>query len=322
MSIKDEVLLQLLNAAESLSGSDLARRLGVSRSAIWKAIEALRADGYRIEAATNRGYRLCGAPDALNIAEIARWRRDGEIGREIEIHDEIASTNIRAKELALQGAPHGMAVLARRQSSGRGRFGRSFYSPESSGLYISFILRPQMNADRAVMITSMAAVAVARAIERVADVRASIKWVNDVYIGNKKACGILCEAGLDFESGQMQYVVAGIGVNVGKMDFPAELAPIATSISNECGAQIPRSRFCGELINEMNALYPQLESGAFMQESRSRSNVIGREIFVLRGNDRYPATAVDIDDCGSLVVHTADGRQEALHSGEISVRFQ
>lgn len=322
MSIKDEVLMQLLVAAETLSGSDLARRLGVSRSAIWKAIEALRADGYCIEAATNRGYRLCGAPDALNIPEIARWRHDGEIGREIEIHDEIVSTNTRAKELAMHGAPHGMAVLARRQLSGRGRFGRSFYSPKGSGLYISFILRPQMNADRAVMITSMAAVAVARAIERVADVRASIKWVNDVYIGNKKVCGILCEAGLDFESGQMQYVVAGIGVNVGRMDFPAELAPIATSISNECNAEIPRSRFCGELINEMNALYPQLESGAFMQENRSRSNVIGREIFVLRGNDHYPATAVDIDDCGSLVVRTADGRQDVLHSGEISVRFQ
>lgn len=321
MPMKDEVLRHLLNTDMPLSGSELARMLGVSRNAVWKAIEALRADGYNIEAATNRGYRISSAPDMLNVPEIVRWMQPGEIGCEFEIHNEIASTNIRAKELALQGAPHGTVVLARRQSSGRGRFGRSFYSPDDSGLYASFILRPQLGAERAVMITSMAAVAVARAMERVADVQAKIKWVNDVYIGAKKACGILCEAGLDFESGQMQYVVAGIGVNVGRMDFPPELDEIATSISNECGRDIARSRFCGELINELNALYPQLESGAFMQESRERSNVIGRDVFVLRGNERYPATAVDIDDNGSLIVRTPDGKTDILHSGEISVRF-
>lgn len=321
MPMKDEVLRHLLNTDMPLSGSELARMLGVSRNAVWKAIEALRADGYNIEAATNRGYRISSAPDMLNVPEIVRWMQPGEIGCEFEIHNEIASTNIRAKELALQGAPHGTVVLAHRQSSGRGRFGRSFYSPDDSGLYASFILRPQLGAERAVMITSMAAVAVARAMERVADVQAKIKWVNDVYIGAKKACGILCEAGLDFESGQMQYVVAGIGVNVGRMDFPPELNEIATSISNECGRDIARSRFCGELINELNALYPQLESGAFMQESRERSNVIGRDVFVLRGNERYPATAVDIDDNGSLIVRTPDGKTDILHSGEISVRF-
>ena len=187
---------------------------------------------------------------------------------------------------------------------------------------MSFILRPQLAADRAVSITSMAAVAVARAMERVADVQASIKWVNDVYLGPKKACGILCEAGLDFESGQMQYVVVGIGVNVGFMDFPEELADKATSISNACGKRVLRSRFTAELINEMNALYPQLETGAFMEESRRRSNVIGREIEVLRGEERYPATAVNIDDAGSLVIRTGEGEVKTLHSGEISVRFR
>ena len=321
MSIRDEVLKKLLNAQEAVSGGELARMLVVSRSAVWKAIEQLRQDGYCIEAATNRGYRLLSGPDALALPEISRWLRAGEIGSQMEIHDEIDSTNTRAKELALQGAPHGTAVLARRQSAGRGRFGRKFYSPDDCGVYISFILRPSLPADRAVMITSMAAVAVARAMERVADVQASIKWVNDVYLGAKKACGILCEAGLDFESGQMQYVVVGVGVNVAPMDFPEELRDIATSISNECGCSVERSRFCAELINEMNALYPQLEGGAFMQESRSRSNVIGRELFVLRGNERYPATAVDIDDGGSLVVRLPDGEIQVLHSGEVSLRF-
>ena len=322
MAIKDDVLRSLLEGDAPLSGSALAGALGVSRSAVWKAIEQLRAEGYQIEAATNRGYRLASGPEALSLPEIGRWLRGGEIGAQIELHDEIDSTNIRAKELAMRGAPHGTTVLARYQSTGRGRFNRSFYSPKGSGVYISFVLRPPLPAERAVLITSMAAVAVARAVERVADVEAKIKWVNDVYLGDKKACGILCEAGMDFESGQLQYVVAGIGVNVGPMDFPEELAGVATSISNACGHAVGRSRFCAELINEMNALYPQLESGAFMAESRARSNVIGREIDVLRGGERYPATALDIDDAGSLIVRTPEGEIETLRSGEISVRFR
>ena len=322
MAIKDDVLRSLLEGDGPRSGSALAESLGVSRSAVWKAIEQLRAEGYQIEAATNRGYRLASGPEALSLPEIGRWLKGGEIGAQIELHDEIDSTNNRAKELAMRGAPHGMTVLARRQSAGRGRFSRNFYSPEGSGVYISFVLRPSLPADRAVLLTSMAAVAVARAMERVADVEAKIKWVNDVYLGDKKACGILCEAGMDFESGQLQYVVAGIGVNVGPMEFPEELAGVATSIFNACGCAVGRSRFCAELINEMNALYPQLESGAFMEESRARSNVIGREIDVLRGGERYPATAVDIDPAGSLIVRTPEGKIETLRSGEISVRFR
>ena len=319
---KEQVLRALLDAQECISGSELARRLGVSRNAVWKAIEQLRGEGYPVEAATNRGYWLADGADILSVAEIEHYRRGGAIGSPMELHSQINSTNIRAKELAAQGAPHGTVVIAGQQTMGRGRFGRAFYSPEGSGVYISFILRPQLPADRAVMLTSMSAVAVARAMEKVADVQASIKWVNDVYLGPKKACGILCEAGMDFENGQMQYVISGIGVNVGFMDFPEELADKATSISNVCGKRISRSRFAAELINEMNALYPQLETGAFMEESRRRSNVIGREIEVLRGEERYPATAIDIDDEGSLVIRTGDGEVKTLHSGEISVRFR
>ena len=321
-STKELVLRALLDAQECISGSELARRLGVSRSAVWKAIEQLRGEGYCIEAGTNRGYRLAEVADVLSIAEIEHYRKKGEIGAVMELHSRINSTNIRAKELAAQGAPHGTVVIAGQQTQGRGRFGRAFYSPEGSGVYISFILRPQIPADRAVSITSMSAVAVARAMEKVADVQASIKWVNDVYLGSKKACGILCEAGMDFENGMLQYVISGIGVNVGFMDFPEELRDKATSISNACGRRILRSRFAAELINEMNALYAQLETGAFMEESRRRSNVIGREIDVLRGEERFPATAIDIDDMGSRVIRTSDGEGQTLHSGEISVRFR
>ncbi len=323
MSIKEDVLSKLLEAGDVVSGSELARSLEVSRSAVWKAIEQLRKEGYEINAATNRGYWLASGPEALTLPEIRRWLAPGPIGARLEIHDEIDSTNRRAKELALQGAPHGTAVLARRQTGGRGRFGRSFFSPEGSGVYISFVLRPNLTADRAVMLTSLCAVAVARAAERAADggIEAKIKWVNDVYVHGRKICGILCEAGLDFESSQMQYVVAGIGVNVGEMEFPPELSGIATSISNECGRPIPRSRFCAELINELNVLYPQLGAGEFMAENRARSNVIGRRVYVLRGDESYPATAVDIDDGGSLIVRTDEGETRTLRSGEISIKL-
>ena len=321
MSTKEQVLRALLGAEDALSGSALAAALGVSRSAVWKAIEQLREDGYSIGAVTNRGYRLLGGANVLSVAEIEKYMQPGEVGAHFEMHAQIESTNDRAKELAVQGAVHGSIVLAERQSRGRGRFGRVFHSPEGSGLYLSCILRPDIPAERAVMITSMAAVAVARAIEKVADVQAQIKWVNDVYIGSRKVCGILCEAGLDFESGQMQYVVMGIGVNVGEMEFPDELRDIGTSIANECGHALSRSRFAAELLNELNRLYPQLAEGGFMEEYRRRSNVIGRDVKVLRGGESYPATVLDIDSEGSLVVRTAEGELQKLHSGEISLRF-
>ena len=253
---------------------------------------------------------------------IQNLRAGGEIGGEIEFHREIDSTNIRAKALAAEGARHGLAVLAEFQTAGHGRFGRVFYSPERSGVYLSLVLRPELAPERAVLLTCMAAVAVARAVEKTSGLKAGIKWVNDVYIDSKKVCGILCEAGLDFEKGRMRHVVMGIGVNVGRMHFPPELENIATSISNECGREISRSAFTAALLDEINALYPQLETGAFMQEYKDRSNVIGRDATVLRGEERCEARAVDIDSEGNLIVELPDGSRQSLHSGEISLRFQ
>jgi len=322
MSTREQVLRALIAAPEGVSGGEIARALDISRNAVWKAIEQLRSDGYEILASPGRGYYMAGEQNVISWAQIEAYLRPGAIEWIPEIHSRIDSTNNRGRELALAGAAHGTVIIADTQSSGRGRFGRKFHSPEGSGAYLSIVLRPDFGAERAVMITSMAAVAVARAMEKVADVNASIKWVNDVYIGGKKACGILCEAGLDFESGQMQYVVAGIGVNVAPIVFPEELSDIATSLSNACGRNVSRNRFIAELLNEINELYPQIESGAFMEESRRRSNVIGRDVFVLRGGEKFPAKAVDIDDSGSLIVMTADGKTQAVHSGEVSLRFQ
>ena len=186
---------------------------------------------------------------------------------------------------------------------------------------MSLILRPDLPAEKAVMITSMTAVAVARAIERLADVQVQIKWVNDLYIEGKKVCGILCEAGMDFERGRLEYAVVGIGVNTARAEFPDEIKEIATSVGNVCGKDISNNRLIAEICNCMEEMYGQLEDGAFMAESRRRSNVIGRNVVVLRGDERIPAKALDIDDEGSLVVETADGIVH-VHSGEVSVRWE
>ena len=320
MSTRDDVLSILMDQEEPISGERLARRIGVSRNSVWKAIEQLRQEGYTIEAATNRGYRLAGEPDRVSVPQIRRWLRPGELGERMELHDRLDSTNTRAKAIAANGAPHGYLVIAESQSGGKGRMGRSFFSPEHSGIYMTYVLRPKLLAERAVMITSMAAVAVARAIETVAEVDVKIKWVNDLYINERKACGILCEASMDFESGQLEYAVLGIGVNVAAMEFPEDLRDIATSIENECGHPVSRNRLIAEISNQLNALYGQLESQEFMAESRARSNVIGREVLVLRGDERFRAKALDIDERGRLVIQTEDGIKR-VGSGEISLKL-
>ena len=320
MSTREEVLRALMAQGESISGERLARKLGISRNSVWKAIQHLRAEDYQIEAVTNRGYRLVSAPNRISKPQIQRWLKAETIGARMEIHDRLDSTNTRAKALAAKGAPHGYLVIAESQSGGRGRFGRPFFSPEHSGVYITYILRPELAAERAVMITSMAAVAVARAIEAVADVGVQIKWVNDLYINGRKVCGILCEASMDFESGQLEYAVLGIGVNVAAMDFPPELSDIATSIENECGRPVSRNRLIAEISNQLNALYGQLDSLEFMAESRKRSVVIGRDVQVIRGGESFPARALDIDDQGRLVIRT-DAGVSRVNSGEVSLKL-
>ena len=321
MSTKDDVLAVLMEQESPVSGERLARRLGVSRNSVWKAIEQLRQDGYEIGAGTNRGYRLIFAPNLVNVPEIQRWLRAETIGARMELHQTLDSTNNRAKAIAATGAPHGYLVIAESQTGGRGRRGRSFFSPEHTGVYMTYLFRPKLLADRAVMITSMAAVAVARAIEAVADVDVRIKWVNDLYINDRKVCGILCEASMDFESGQLEYAVLGIGINVGAMRFPAELEDIATSIENECGQPVSRSRLIAEISNQLEDLYGQLETGEFMAENRARSNVIGRDVLVLRGEERFKARAVDIDDRGRLVIQTDSGLRR-VESGEVSLKLK
>ena len=238
-------------------------------------------------------------------------------GRDIRVASVLPSTNDTAKALAATGASEGTVVVADRQTAGRGRRGRTFLSPEG-GVYMSVVLRPAADVDPG-LVTCCAAVAVARAIGRFCDLSVGIKWVNDLLVDGRKVCGILAEGGLDSATGGLSYIVLGIGVNVGRVDFPTELEAVATSLEAQ-GASIDRAALVAAILEEWESLYATLPAGEFMEEYRRRSVVLGRSLTVMRGDERFTAVADAIDDRGHLVVRT-DAGQMTLRSGEVSVRL-
>ena len=229
--------------------------------------------------------------------------------------DCVDSTNLKVKEMALHGAAEGCTLIAASQSGGRGRLGRTFHSPEG-GLYLSTLLRPAGDIDPA-RITCCAAVAAARAIESLCNVPIDIKWVNDLYIHNRKVAGILAEGVLTPE-GDLSAVVLGIGINL-YGTLPAELDGIATTLEQQ-GATLSREAVAAAFLNEWERVYPAADTAAVMAEYRRRNLVLGRQVTVVQGNSTYPATVTAITDGGHLLVSTPDGERE-LSSGEVSLRL-
>ncbi len=317
-------LQQLLETNKStfLSGEEIARRLGVSRNAVWKAIKALQAEGYPIEAVPNRGYCLLASSDVLSESGIRQYLTGEAQALTLLIYDSVSSTNLVLREIAAKGAPEGTVVIAAHQSGGRGRKGRSFFSPEGTGVYVSLLLKPKIAPDDATLITTTAAVAVCEAVESLIDRKAGIKWVNDVFVDGKKVCGILTEGAFDMESGQFEYAVLGAGINVYTPagGFPEEIRQIAGSVFS---APTPdaKNRLIAAYLNRFLPLYRALGSEQTIASYRNRSFVVGRSITVLTGDNATPATALALDERCRLVVAYADGRQETLSSGEISIKL-
>lgn len=320
---REKVLALLRDREGYLSGEELSRELGLSRAAVWKAVEALRKDGYAIEARTGLGYRLTAAPDALTEREVRRFLgQPGVLGRELHCLETIDSTNTYAKKLAMSGAPDGTVVIANDQTAGRGRMGRTFQSPKDKGIYLSVLLRPEMEPQRLMPVTAMAGIAVADAVEAVCGVRPGLKWPNDPVIGNKKLCGILTEMSLEGETGRVQYLVLGIGINVGQADLTEDVAAIATSLSAYLGRPVSRPQLAAALIKELEKLYETLKGGdlsRYLAAYRRDCVNLGKTVQLL-GEDREVVTAVDIDGEFGLVVRTEDGREKTVRSGEVSVR--
>lgn len=324
MTLKEQVLTCLeQNRDKSISGEQLAERFSVSRSAVWKAINALRSEGYEIEAVTNKGYRLAESTDRLSAAGIAAYAEYIK-PESILVYDEIDSTNNKARELALSGAEHGTVVFADCQTAGRGRLGRTFVSPHGSGIYMSAILRPSEDLGRAMLITTAAAVGVCRAVRNITGADAGIKWVNDIYIAEKKICGILTEAMTDVETGGLESVIVGIGINFRKADrllYPPEVLERMTWIYDEREPQVTRNRLAAAVMDEVLRLCDNLDNRDFLDYYRKHAVMLDRDVVCIRGRERWEAHTVDIDDAGGLIVRMPDGTLQTLSSGEISVRW-
>ncbi len=333
MSTRGNVLKALEeNIGATVSGEELASRLNISRAAIWKAIQELRKEGYCIDAITNKGYCLAQDSDMLAVEGVPPPVKAQSMMGRIHLFKPLESTNLTAKKIALDGALPGTVVIAEEQTKGRGRMGRSFYSPPAGGIYMSFILEPRFDVAKSVLITTAASVAVCKAIEKVTGISCQIKWVNDVYMGSKKICGILTEAVTDFESGHIDYIVLGIGINysICRTAFPKELSDIAGSLFEDSADNgLSRNRLIAEVINQVFEINEKLESREFIEDYKRRSFVLGKDIRIIptAGLDKernlaegISAAAVDIDGDGGLVVRYQDGSVGTLNSGEISIR--
>lgn len=322
--MSQERVYQVLSAAPNqfVSGQQLSAQLGITRAAVWKAVESLRRQGYDIEARSGCGYRLRRLSDRLGRREVGAF-----LGRErdnIYVYDAVDSTNTQCKRLAMDGAADGTVVLAEEQTAGRGRKGRSFQSPRGLGLYLSVLWRPSCEPAKLLPLTALAAVAVSRAVERVTGEQAAIKWPNDLLLHDRKIAGILTEMALEGESGQIDYVVLGIGVNVHHTpaDFTEEVASMASSLDAVLGTFVSRPRLAAALMEELDLLRREIlwQPERYREAYRQRCVTVGRTVQLLRGEERHVATAIDVDDRFGLVVRREDGRLETVRSGEVSVR--
>lgn len=316
MALKDDILSELM-ISSFVSGEELAEKYYVSRNSVWKAVKQLRDEGFEIEAVTNRGYCLKGDINKITAGAIKKGLKSEW---SFEILPETDSTNNYAKELAISGKRNRTVVITEKQNGGKGRLGRPFYSPEGNGLYMSVLCRPEINVDCAPLITSFTAVAVAKAIEKLSGQDVNIKWVNDVYMNGKKICGILTEAGFDFEGGTVDYAVIGIGINVLGTDFPEELINIATSIEKETGLKISRNDLAAEVLNNLENMSCEIKNKKYLDTYRKKSNVIGKRIKVTYGSQVFYAEALDINENAALIVKTEAGIK-TLNSGEVSIKL-
>ncbi len=315
------VLELLRESGGPLSGEEMAKKLHVSRNAVWKAVKKLKEAGYEIQARTNLGYELLSESDALLSENVCSHLSGAARHTFIEVREAVTSTNTVLKEIAEQGGKEGHVLIAERQTAGKGRLGRSFASPRGTGLYMSILLRPRFSAEESLSITTAAAVAVAEAVEKVTGRRAMIKWVNDVYLDGYKICGILTEASIDFETNGLHYAVLGIGVNIREPEggFPEELKEIAGAIYREAPPPGVRAALAAEILNSFFGFYESLEKRPFLPEYRSRSLLTGKAIRFVCGNKKFSGTVQGIDEEARLLVSLENGEQAAFGAGEVAI---
>ncbi len=314
MNTKEKVYQYLSNAEGPVSGETMAELLQLSRTAIWKAIKALQNEGHEILAKPKEGYSLLKKSINFNTQSIMNFLVS-DIQSDVFVFESIDSTNTYAKKLAEANAKDWTLIIAKNQTAGRGRFERNFYSP-TGGLYMSLIIHPEIKLEDINFITMNAALAVCSAVKKHVNVDLGIKWVNDLFLNDKKVVGILTEAAIDFESKTFKYVVVGIGVNLKLNAIPPELESLITDINID--ENFDKNLLVAEIVNDF---YKNLskDKKVLVDEYRSKSIVLNEEVLI-SGNYNGQAKVLDITDEGELLVITQDKQELKLNSGEISLR--
>ncbi|MGC3999654.1 MAG: biotin--[acetyl-CoA-carboxylase] ligase [Anaeromyxobacter sp.] len=317
----EELVLSFLAEAgdEFVSGEAISDKLGLSRAAVWKHVNALRTKGYRVDAVPARGYRLVAIPDRLTGLELRPLLGTHDLGQTLHAFEELGSTSDHAKALAEDGAAHGEVVVAERQTAGRGRRGRSWVSPPGMNVSFSVVLRPELPPARAPELTLVASVAICDALRHAGVPGAGIKWPNDLLVGGRKIAGILTE--LAAEPDRVQWVVLGVGVNVNARteDFPPELRDEATSVRVERGEPAPRALFLAACLGSLEEwLDRHAEDGfaAVREAWKARSVTLGQEVVVKAEGRELTGVAEDVDESGALLVRCG-GRLERILAGDV-----
>jgi BirA family biotin operon repressor/biotin-[acetyl-CoA-carboxylase] ligase len=320
-NVNGNKLLELLKGTDDyVSGEWISEQLGISRTAVWKHIQALRSRGYTFEAIPRRGYRLTGMPDAVDAARVQALLQTRVFGRKLKVFAEAESTQRLAHDWVREGAPEGAVVVADRQTAGRGRMGRQWHSPPGKGLWFSMVLMPRLNVGRVPQLTLVAAAALCRSLRRETGLDIGIKWPNDLLIRGRKCCGILIESIAEDE--RLQYAVAGIGLNVNldAADFPPDLRETATSLSIEAGAAFDRERLFASFLNEwesMYGLYLHRGFGVIRTIWEAHNATLHRRVAVATPEGETAGVAVAVDEHGGLVLRRDDGSHVTVYAGEL-----
>ncbi|MFW6414466.1 MAG: biotin--[acetyl-CoA-carboxylase] ligase [Verrucomicrobiota bacterium] len=308
---------------EFLSGEELCRQLGITRSAVWKHIGNLRKSGYQIESVTNRGYKLNKIPNAPLPAEITPLLHTSSIGRTIHYLDQTASTNKTARQHAENGATHGTVIVTDHQTQGRGRLQRNWYSPAGANLYLSIILRPPLPPMSAPSFSLLTGLAVRRACcGFAADQQIAIKWPNDIFINGKKTAGILAD--ISAEQDCINHLIIGIGVNVNleSQNLPPALQETATSLKIETGRSINRPALAAAILDRLEELYdPWLKQGLtpFLDELHHSSLLLNREVSVSNPRSTIRGKVTGITPNGELSLQTETGAIQTIAAGDASI---
>lgn len=315
-------LIRLFEQAgqQYLSGETISRELNVSRTAVWKHIQALKEEGYVFEAATRLGYRLVSAPDRLSKEKLGEALKTKLLGRSVHIFDEVDSTQNVAQRLVREGAPEGTLVLAERQTAGRGRLGRHWHSPKGKGIYMSLVVKPDIPLHLIPHMTLLAAVALSRAVRQtVPGVSPGIKWPNDLLLRGRKISGILMESSAENEA--LQVIVAGVGIscNLEADDYPEELKDKATSLLIESGAKVEREALIAAFLyqlEELFTLYREQGFGPIRTLWEASSVTIGRQVRMIAHGGVYEGEALGLDEWGGLTIRMADGTVKTVYSAD------